>query len=118
MPLTCVLFLAHSHTLPADCAPTYCCSDIASQEQLHNWVTTDTHAAPCILPADCVQNSDQKATCTWNEAVGPGDDKLLQFRVTANKTGTFQNKATVLTTVPGVANQTATAPVTVVPTVR
>ncbi|WIA38754.1 hypothetical protein OEZ86_002047 [Tetradesmus obliquus] len=68
------------------------------------------------MPPNCVQNSDQKATCTWNEAVGPGDDKLLQFRVTANKTGTFQNKATVLTTVPGVANQTATAPVTVVPT--
>jgi hypothetical protein len=65
--------------------------------------------------SDCVQNTDQKATCTWNEPVGPGDDKLVQFRVTANKTGTFQNRATVLTTMPGVVNQTATAPVTVVP---
>jgi hypothetical protein len=70
---------------------------------------------PFVCVTDCVQNTDQRATCTWNEPVGPGDEKLVQFRVTANKTGTFQNRATVLTTMPDVANQTATAPVTVVP---
>jgi hypothetical protein len=81
-------------------------------------LTAAAAAAADCARADCVQNTDQRATCTWNEPVGPGDDKLVQFRVTANKTGTYQNRATVLTTMPGVANQTATAPVTIVPPVR
>jgi hypothetical protein len=89
------------------------------KKQLHGWSNiTLTRMLLLVLCADCVQNSDQKATCTWNEPVDPGDDKLVQFRVTANKTGTYQNKATVLTTMPGVVNQTATAPVTIVPKVR
>jgi hypothetical protein len=61
-----------------------------------------------------VQNTDQRATCTWNEAVSVGADKQLEFKVTANKAGVFQNRATVFTTMPGVANVSTTAPVTVV----
>jgi hypothetical protein len=66
---------------------------------------------PC---AGCVQNMDQRATCTWNEAVTVGADKQLEFKVTANKAGVFQNRATVFTTMPGVSNVSTTAPVTVV----
>jgi hypothetical protein len=43
-----------------------------------------------------------------------GADKQLQFKVVASKPGVFQNRATVTTTVAGIANQTTTAPVTVV----
>jgi hypothetical protein len=69
---------------------------------------------PCyFFCADCIQNTDQKVTCTWNQSVAVGAGKQLLFRVVASKAGVFQNRATVFTTVPGVTNQTATAPVTV-----
>jgi hypothetical protein len=79
----------------------------------------------CLLPpplllllllqyaAGCVLNNDQRVTCTWNEEVGPGDEKVEQLTAIASKAGTYVNKATVFTTKPGVANQTATANVVV-----
>ncbi|WIA18464.1 hypothetical protein OEZ85_009921 [Tetradesmus obliquus] len=66
------------------------------------------------IPSNCVQNSDQRVTCTWNESVGPGNDKVVQLRAVASKAGTYTNKATVFTTQPGVANQTANADVVIV----
>ncbi|KAF6262366.1 hypothetical protein COO60DRAFT_1636040 [Scenedesmus sp. NREL 46B-D3] len=94
---------------------------VAGQEPVNPLILVDELQSPNLkfvapLPANCVQNTEQKVTCTWNEPIGPGDEQLVRFSVTSNTTGTFQNSATVLTTMPGVANETATAPVTVVET--
>jgi hypothetical protein len=53
-------------------------------------------------------------TCRWNEDVAPGEDKVVQLTAIASKTGSYVNKATVLTTMPGVANQTSTATVVII----
>jgi hypothetical protein len=133
-----LLYHSLSHCCSCCCCCCFCCSmcvdcvqnsdqratcawnePVSQQTRLHLLYHSLSHCCCCCcccsVCVDCVQNTNQRATCTWNEPVGPGDEKLVQFRVTANKTGTFQNRATVVTTMPGVANQTATAPVTVVP---
>jgi hypothetical protein len=59
-------------------------------------------------------DTDQKVTCTWDEDVGPGDDKVVQLTAIANKAGSYVNRATVLTNMTGVTNKTSNATVVIV----
>jgi hypothetical protein len=64
--------------------------------------------------AACIKETPQRVKCTWAN-VGETDKKVLQFAVTGTEAGTFVNTARVSSTAPGVKDQEATVPVTLLP---